>query len=83
MGYWCELMKQAYVIASFAVIAILLCGVFVPFTPTAVRGSGSKIQHLIFIVGGFIRLIIISVLILVPTKISLHSKIPIYATRQA
>ena len=50
MGYWCELMKQAYVIASFAVIAILLCGVFVPFTPTAVRGSGSKIQHLIFIV---------------------------------
>jgi phospholipase C len=50
MDYWCELMKQAYVIASFAVIAILLCGVFVPFTPTAVRGSGSKIQHLIFIV---------------------------------
>ncbi|MGD0423795.1 MAG: alkaline phosphatase family protein [Candidatus Bathyarchaeia archaeon] len=43
-------MKPAYAIASLAVVVMLLCGVFLPLAPTTVRGSGSKIQHLIFIV---------------------------------
>ena len=43
-------MKPVYAIASLAVIVMLLCGFLLPLAPTTVRGSGSKIQHLIFIV---------------------------------
>ena len=43
-------MKLAYAVTSFVVMAILLCAVLLPLAPTSVRGSGSKIQHLIFIV---------------------------------
>ena len=43
-------MKPAHAIASTAVLALLLIGLLAPLAPSTVHGSGSKIQHLIFIV---------------------------------
>jgi len=43
-------MKPSYVVVSIVILAILLSGILFPLVPTAVRGSGTRIQHLIFIV---------------------------------
>jgi len=42
-------MRTFYAITSVFVI-VLLCGFFLPLAPSRVRGSGTPIQHLIFIV---------------------------------
>jgi phospholipase C len=43
-------MKRAYAVTSIVIITILLGGALLRLAPSTVLGSGSKIQHLIFIV---------------------------------
>jgi phospholipase C len=43
-------MKPLYMVTAVMIIAVLCCGALLPLTPRTVRGSQSKIQHLIFIV---------------------------------